>query len=321
MKVLITGSSGSFGRLLTNWLISKKIEVVGIDINYSKESPSDEYFRFYLCNITDKKALEYIFKEEQPTNVMHFACTFNKVRGRKQEFDIDVGGSRNVLEVSSTTRSVKQFIYSSSAAAYGGNEDNEMWLQETELLRPGHYRYGIIKELIEKAFSETPIRDDLKITALRICTVVGPSFNKPRSVVSILLKFPFLPKFCMENKVQFLHSDDMLSLMDRILNDKEISGVFNLAPDSYAVVKELVPDKKYFRIPLIIIKGALVVLWQLRILNIQPAAVSDSAYPIIIDPNKLVARYGYKFKYSSAEAFFDVARNNRIPGDARFQRI
>lgn len=318
MKILITGSSGSFGRMLTSWCISKKIAVIGIDINYGPESIASEYFRFYHCSITDKNCLKYIFQEEQPTNVIHFACTFNKVRDKGRELEIDIGGAENVLEVANNTSSVKQIIYSSSAAAYGGYRDNKLWLKETDPLRPGGYRYGKIKKLIEVAFSVTAVRTDLKIVLLRICTVVGPSYDKPRSVVSILIKFPFLPRFCKENKIQFLHSEDMLSLMDHILADNEISGIFNFAPDDYAIVKELVPDKKFVRIPLLLIRGILFVLWNLRLVNLQPASVTNSIYPIVMDPSKIIARYFYKFKYTSSEAFLDTRRNNMLPTGTRF---
>jgi nucleoside-diphosphate-sugar epimerase len=213
---------------------------------------------------------------------------------------------------------VKQLIYSSSASIYGGYRNNHLWLKETDPLRPGRYRYSRNKKMIVDYFSETKLRDDLHIVILHICTVVGPSYDKPRSVVSLLIRFPYLPRFCRNNIIQFLHEEDMSALFRLVLLDDEVRGVFNLAPDSFSEVRYLLPDKKYIRIPIYMMKSILWILWNLKILNLQPSSLNNSIYPIILDSSKLSSRYGYRFKHSSNEAFFDTASNNKIPEDSLF---
>lgn len=163
-----------------------------------------------------------------------------------------------------------------------------------------------------------PVREDLHINLVRICTVIGPTFSKPASVVSILLKLPWLPGFCKENKVQFLHEEDFVSLIQLIIPDDQIKGAFNIAPDTYSAVKELLPDKKYIKLPVFVITGFLSVLWNLRILNLQPASINTGIYPIVLDPGKIASRYNYKFKYTSSGAFEDTRKNNRIPSHIKF---
>jgi len=313
MKVLITGSSGALGKIITKSLISKEIPVTGIDIKDSDEPVQGSLFRFYRCCITDRENLMKIFTTEEPTHVIHLACTFNKVRNRRREHEIDIGGSKKLLSVADQTASVKQLIYSGSATAYGGSRDNPEWLKESHPLNPGRYRYGINKRIIEDILLSTPVREDLRINIIRICTVVGPTFSKPASVVSILLRWKWLPDFCMENKVQFLHSDDFSSLINLMISDNKIKGIFNFAPDSYSVVRELLPDKKYFKLPVALITAFLSILWNLRIMNLQPAGIHNSIYPILLDPAKIKARFGYNFKYSSSEAFEDTRLNNKLP--------
>ena len=308
MKVLITGSSGNLGRIITNHLLKNEIPVIGIDINEGLNHSSNPFYKFYQCDIRNKSKLQDIFESEQPTHVIHFACTFNRIRNRKKELDIDFGGSQNVLEISNNTLSVKQLIYSSSAAAYGGNPDNGLWLSENQKLRPGKYRYGIIKKLVEESFYSADVRDDLKIISLRICTVIGPSFNKRKSAFSIFANSKIGLKQWEQNKVQFLHEDDMNTLITLILKDNQVDGIFNMAPDSYSAVKELIPDKKYFDIPLPLVTGFMWISWDLRIMNLHPACLNHSLYPIILDPNKLTSRYNYKFKYSTADAFNDTLK-------------
>lgn len=120
MKVLVTGSSGLLARMLIKHLITIDVDIVGIDTKESSEFLNEKRFRFHNCSITDKEKLKLIFSKEQPTNVVHFACSFNKVRSRSHEYTIDINGSDNILEASNSTLSVRQLIFSSSSAAYGG---------------------------------------------------------------------------------------------------------------------------------------------------------------------------------------------------------
>lgn len=318
MKVFITGSSGMLARMLIRYLIEEGIDVVGLDIKASDEFIKEKRFRFYKCSIAERERLISIISEEKPSNIVHFASTFNRERNRKKEIDIDINGSNNVLEAANAASSVKQLIYSSSAAAYGGKKDNPLWLKESAPLRPEYYRYGMNKKQVEKDYSETSLRDDLKIVILRICTIIGPIYDKPRSVVSILLKLKYMPSFTRETKIQFVHTDDMVTLFGLILNDGELSGIFNFAGDTYSVVKDITKDKIFIPVPVNLIRSVLWVLWHLRILNLQPAAIGNSFYPLILDPSKLISRYGYAFKYTSDEAFREVAASNKIPEETRF---
>lgn len=312
MKVLITGAGGNLGKIITRYLISNNIPVIGIDTNDHLEHLSGPLFKYFKCSITEEQKMKSIFEKEQPSNIIHLAATFNRVRNRKTEMEIDVRGSENVLKVSNNTPSVKQIIYSSSAAAYGGHKDNTLWLNEEHELRPGNYRYGIIKKTVESIYFGANTRKDLNIVSLRICSVVGPSFNKKRCAVSILINSKYLLEQWKENKVQFLHEDDFKYLISKILKDKNIHGKFNLAPDSYSEVNQLVSNKTYVKVPLSIILTLLWILWYLRIMNLRPASLQQSIYPIVLSPLKLISRYMYKFKYSSEEAFIDTLKHYSV---------
>ena len=311
MKVLITGSSGFFGKLMTNHLISKSIPVVGVDICES-EIKSRDGFRFYCCSITDKEKLTAIFTEEKPTHVIHFASSFNKIRNKKKEYEIDVTGSENVIRTSDQTPSVRQLIYSSSVAAYGANKRSDTPLDENDPLRPGKYRYGINKKRVETMMFTYPLRQDLKVISLRICTVVGPMFTKRGSIVSLLIKFPVIPACCRFNKIQLIHSDDFSNIFNNILEDTEISGIYNFASDTSAIVNDILPQKKYIGIPVILIKSILWILWNLRLLNLQPAGINFAINPVVMRTSKIVSRYNYRFRYTSEEAFMDTLQRNRL---------
>ncbi|MDU8886407.1 NAD-dependent epimerase/dehydratase family protein [Yeosuana sp. MJ-SS3] len=320
MKVLITGAAGNLGKVITQHLISRNIPVIGIDTNNHMDHSSDN-FKYYKCSITEEQKMNNIFEKEQPSNVIHLAATFNRVRNRKTEMEIDVGGSENVLKISNKIPSVKQLIYSSSAAAYGGHKDNPLWLNEDHELRPGNYRYGIIKKMVESIYFGANTRKDLNIVSLRICSVVGPSFNKKRCAISILINSKYLLEQWKQNKIQLLHEDDFNHLIFNILKDGKIHGKYNLAPDSFSQINELVQEKKYIKIPLSMILIILWVLWYLRILNLRPASLKQSIYPIVLSPTKLISTYFYKFKYSSEEAFQATLKYCKTQDNKRFNSI
>jgi len=318
MSILITGSSGYFGRIVAGDLISAGWRVAGVDIKENPEMKADDHFRFYNCCITDRESLRKIFQEVQPSVVIHFACSFNKVRNRQKEYGIDVIGSRNVMELSTETLSVRKLIYSSSAAIYGASKSNGTWLTETAPVNPGKYRYGINKQLIEHDLFTFKRRADLHVISLRICTVVGPEYFKPRSVVAILLRMPFLPGSFREKQVQFMHETDFVSLFRAVTYDSEIEGIFNLATDSYSVVGDLFPGKRYLNLPVGMLRSLLYVLWNLRILNLQPCSLSYSLYPVLVDPSKLRGRYHYNYSYSSSEALSQTMMSNKLPARTLF---
>lgn len=317
MKILITGSSGYLGRLLVRYFTERKITVVGLDVKEDKEPISTEYFRFYRTCITAREELREIFMKENPTDVIHFACTFNKVRSRQKEYEIDIGGSANIFELSDATPSVRKLIYSSSAAIYGGEKRSRLWLTEADSLNPGRYRYGSNKKMIEELLFNNHRRSNLRVVSLRICTVIGPSYSKPGSVVSLLIRLPWFPRSFMENKIQFLHEEDFSGLFRCILEDGNIEGVYNLSSDSYSVIREITPEKKFISFPVGSIRPVLWILWHLRLLNLQPAGFRYTLYPVLLDPARLISRFGYRFRYSSSEAFHLTSQNNRLPASLK----
>jgi UDP-glucose 4-epimerase len=317
MKVLITGSAGYLGTVILNHLSASGYETVGLDLRERAEVPGTAG-RFYRCDITDRPAIIRIFRDECPEVVIHFAGTTNRVRNRKKEHEIDIGGSRNLIEAARQIPSVRKFIYSSSAAIYGATRRNEQWLDESAPVNPGRYRYGINKKLTEEMLFSDNRKSDLRVISLRICTVVGPLYSRPHSVVSILMRLPVLPSSFRDTRVQFMHEEDFAELIARILKEKEMDGLFNLAPDSCTVVREVVPAGRFRRFPCRLLLPVMWLLWHLRIVNLQPAGLNYCLYPVVMDATRLAQMFDYHFRYTSSEAFLATLKRNRIPPGVKF---
>lgn len=317
-RLLITGSSGTLGKVLVKAFATRGIPVIGLDIKNTNPVINNGSIKYYQCNITDRDTMASIFKKEKPTHVLHLACSYNTIRDRDLEYENDVIGSENVIEITNETPSVKQFVYFSSGAAYGGVKKNKPWLSEDTPLRPGNYRYGLNKKYIEEKILSASLRPDLRKIILRICTVVGPGYDKDRSVVSILIKSPYMLKMCKNNMIQFLHEDDFVEIMRQVINDSEINGIFNIASDTAVIVKNLISGKKYVDIPYWLLKSILTILWNLKLLNLQPAGLSYGVYPVVIDPSQIVKRYNYRFRYSSSKAFEETKKKNMLSPNEKF---
>jgi len=307
MKLLITGSSGNVGFILSKYFTMKGIKTAGLDIVENPVWAGNKNFTFYKADITCMEELRKIFIKEKPTHILHLAYLMKPLHDKKREYEIDVQGSQNVINISNETSSVKQFILFSSTSAYGGWPDNKLWIRETDPLRPGDYRYGINKKKIEEFLNSLKKKKDLRFVIVRMCTVIGASEHKKGGLLRLIAKSPFLVKY--NNKscdVQFLHEDDLTSLVYLIINDKEIKGTYNLAPDSYSPVTHLVPDRKFINLSLGFMKIITGILWYLRISGFRPPAIQLSAYGIVADPCKIMKRYNYTFKYTTLTGFRQV---------------
>jgi UDP-glucose 4-epimerase len=314
MKVLTTGSSGYVGRALSKHLSERRSDVIGLDVE-SNDDLANDNFRFIKCDITDKEKVGKIFKETEPTHVIHLAYLMNPLHNKKREYEIDVEGSKNVFKASIGSSSVKQFIQMSSTSAYGGWPVNKLWIKEDAPLRPRGYRYGINKKEVEEYMEYFRERINLKLVILRMCTAVGPSYHKKGGVVSLLAKAPVLTKINNRyTQVQFIHEDDLTAIFELILKDPTIEGTYNLAPDSYATTGELSKAKIRIPVPLFLMKGIASILWTLHLASMRAPAIELSTYGIVSDPRKLMRRLNYKFKYSTKEAYLDTVEKRKKRG-------
>lgn len=128
-KILVTGGAGFIGTHTVIELVNAGHEVVIVDnlVNSSKKSVEvverivGQKVPFYQVDIRDKKALLEIFKDEQPTGVIHFAAL--KAVGESTQipltyYENNITGTLTLLRVMEEVK-CKNIIFSSSATVYG----------------------------------------------------------------------------------------------------------------------------------------------------------------------------------------------------------
>lgn len=147
-RVLITGAAGYLGSQLAARLGADH-KVVGLDIRKPTTSPCP----YIVMDIRDT-GLGRVLKDNHISHVVHLAAVLEDSGDRARDHDIDVGGTRNVLEACQEAE-VEQIIVTSSGAAYGYHADNPEWLDESDPLRGNpEFAYSDHKRLVEEMLAE-----------------------------------------------------------------------------------------------------------------------------------------------------------------------
>lgn len=182
MAVLVTGGAGYIGSHTCVELLNAGKDVVIVDNFYNcKKSSLDRIralvkkdFKFYECDIRDKKGLDEIFKKEQIESVIHFAglkAVGESVHKPLEYFDNNVNGTLVLLEVM-RENGCKKIVFSSSATVYGMNNVSPL----TEDMEVGGVTnpYGRTKYMIECILKDLYVSDDTwSICLLRYFNPIG----------------------------------------------------------------------------------------------------------------------------------------------------
>lgn len=121
IKVLVTGGTGFLGSRIVEALIeAKSFEITALDINPpalgTQSYPEVKYVR---ANVLQQEELRKAFSEARPTIVIHTVAVIPlgdarySTKGKEAVFEVNVGGTRNVLNVSKEC-GAKGLVYTSS---------------------------------------------------------------------------------------------------------------------------------------------------------------------------------------------------------------
>ncbi len=182
---LITGAAGFIGFYLAKKLLEKGCKVIGIDnindyydVNL-KHSRLDllkpfSKFTFIKCDISDKEAINNLFKEYKPNYVVNLAAQAG-VRYSIENPDVYINsniiGFYNILEAC-RSYPVEHLVYASSSSVYGSNK--KVPFEETDFVDHPVSLYAATKksnELMAHTYSHLY---NIPATGLRFFTVYGP---------------------------------------------------------------------------------------------------------------------------------------------------
>lgn len=185
MKVLVTGCAGFIGMHVTERLLTRGDEVIGVDnLNdyYAVELKrarlsrlvAHRRFRFTELDIADRNRMATFFAEERPSATVHLAAQAGvrySLRHPAPYIDSNIVGFANILE---GCRSVdlRHLVFASSSSVYGGNM-SRVFSEEDNVDHPISL-YAATKKANELMAHSYSHLFSIPITGLRFFTVYGP---------------------------------------------------------------------------------------------------------------------------------------------------
>ena len=339
--VVVTGISGNLGSRLLPLLGS--FSVIGVDVHPPRTDSELQFESMDLGQESSTRALYELMRDTRPHAVVHLAFVIDPVRTGVLDVDrmwqINVAGTARVMEAvtevnRSTDDGIRQFIFPSSVSAYG--PDLPAPVTEDAPLAAHTLPYAIHKKESDEVVQQ-------RCTALRGCSVyiLRPHIFAGASVENYLMgafrgtpngkseraakmrnegkRLPcMLPRGqrYLDNKLQFIHVDDMARLLKHILQREPESQrltVLNVAgrgePLTFARCIEMA-KAKLVRVPgKWAMRQILSFLWKQKISAIPPQAVPYMTGEYTMNTDRLRRflgpEYEHVMRYTIADAFAD----------------
>lgn len=134
MKILVTGSAGFIGSALSQKLLARGDEIIGVDnlnnyydveLKKARLSNNQAYanYRHHTCSLEDRAQIEQIFKKHQPQKVVNLAAQAGVRYSLINPYayvESNIVGFMNILEAC-RHNNVENLVYASSSSVYGAN--------------------------------------------------------------------------------------------------------------------------------------------------------------------------------------------------------
>ena len=337
--VVVTGIAGNLGSRLLPLL--GDFSVIGVDVSSPQTDLPLQFERLDLGDESCTRVLYELLRDSRPVSVVHLAFVIDPVRtgvlDTERMWQINVAGTARVMEAiteanRTTDSGIKQFVFPSSVSVYGPSLPSPA---TEESPRAAH----TLPYALHKKQSDEVVQH--RSTALRGCSVyiLRPHIFAGASVENYLLgafrgtpdgkgsraekmrregkRLPcMLPRGqqYLDNKIQFVHVDDMARLLVHILHrDPETQRltILNVAGRGEAVTFARcieMAQAKLIRVPgKWMMRLVLQLLWKQQISAIPPEALPYMTGEYIMNTDRLRAFLGGEYekviRYTIADAF------------------
>ena len=304
MRYLITGGSGYIGTRLVERLAEREETEKVVIADVRPPSAFRPKVTYEPLDVRDGDAARELLARERPDALVHLAFVLNPMHDQNAMYEIDVGGTHNMLEAASAA-GTQQVLVTSSATAYGGFPDNPVPIAEDWPVRGvPDFEYARDKTECDRLCQLWALRHpDRVMTIVRPCIVFGPSVDN--YLLRLWTKQPFVADFGLPDPgIQFVHEDDVVDALVTLL-DGRFNGAFNVCGDGVMSVDECaslvgLPRR---RVPLRAYRRFASVMWRLRASEAPPGSLDFAVHPWIVSNAKLKDVAGWSPRYSSRETF------------------
>ena len=188
LKILVTGAAGFIGAAVSQYLINRGDQVVGIDnindyydvnlkharLNEIKSSTAADLFSFVEMGVEERDKMATLFEEHKFDRVVHLAAQAGvrySLENPNAYVDSNIVGFVNILEGCRHNK-VEHLVYASSSSVYGANET--MPFSEQHNVDHQVSLYAASKKANELMAHTYSHLYNLPTTGLRFFTVYGP---------------------------------------------------------------------------------------------------------------------------------------------------
>lgn len=349
---LVTGASGFTGSTMVDLLIERGYSVVATDredtgfayvrqcqamIESNPERFRGQTVEIVPADLTKRETLRTVFRYRKIKHVFHAGAVFDMSAPWKLLYNVNVMGTRNLMEVALDARDTPETAILWSTALVYGPPERKKPIREDHPKNPVNYyaRSKWEQELMATHFFEKGLRGAI----LRPSTVYGPRSRygitkalMPLALGSFIQAMP-LPGGG-EYKTNYVHCDDVvgaaLHIAEKIAS-KKIKGAgeaFNVCDDMHVSIRKSVGlisralkvKTPTFRLPekLITAIGDLMPYgMKIPAVNIEKEEIPYMFMDTVFDNRKLKTA-GYKLKYPDPWVGMNVtlkwyARNKMLP--------
>lgn len=318
--VLVTGAAGFLGGRVVRLLAAQPdLHVVATDLRTPREPVGG--VEFVALDLRDREGLTALFERTRPQSVVHLASIIAVPPGMTREtvHDIDVGSVVRLLELSEAV-GCRQFIVTSSGAAYGYHADNPVPLGEDDALRGNReFPYSDHKREIEEILAawRAAGRGPAQLI-LRPGTVLGPGVDNP--ITAMFERSVIVTVAGSDSPFVAIDVDDVAEVI-RIGVVEQRNGIYNLAGDGavpVAVIARLL-GKRVLPLPAFVLTAALAVLHPLGLVPWGPEQVRFLRWRPVLGNARLRRDFPSLPRRSSLEVLetFIAARPDLSAGGSR----
>jgi UDP-glucose 4-epimerase len=247
MKVVVTGGAGFIGKHLVKFLLNKQYSVTIFDnfSNSTKGSISSlieigaKIIEGDIRNTTD-----IVNATKNQDIVVHLAAKISvseSIDNPLETFQVNVDGTRNVLDACNKNQ-VKKIIVSSSAAVYGEGNQNIKLSEESKIspISP----YGESKVMMERVVRELKSSYDINYVVLRFFNIYG--VGQSSEYAGVITKF--IEKIKQKQPIEIfgngLQTRDFVAIEDVIHSIHNAlencnNGTYNIASGKSITIKDL----------------------------------------------------------------------------------
>jgi len=306
-RVLITGASGYIGRKLVRALGKEEGlgSVVATDVRIPEQEARLPGIVYEGCDVRDAERIRRLVVDHGVDVVVHLASIVTPPRDSTPdlEYQVDVGGTRNVLDAC-LAEGVAKLIVTSSAAAYGYHPDNREWLDEDDPIR-GHesFAYSRHKRLVEEMLAEARREHpELSQLVFRPGTILGDGVHN--QITAIFAKPVVLGVLGTPVPWVFIWDEDVVACLVRGIREP-VTGTYNLAGDGTVSMRDLARrmGKRYMALPAWLLRGTLTALRVFGLTRYGPEQVDFLRHRPVVSNRRLKEEFGYTPRKTSSEVF------------------